>query len=295
VLLRLKAKEDYLSLTLDEAKQLYFSNPLNPPNEFELYYNQKRDQLTEHLTVNLSNVCIQADCIEYMLRPDNIGRFDHIITDPQYGFDTDMMDQTNYAMQDIDRIADTHQVEIAKATLVQFFPAAFKCTKDKAFVITCCDIMLWQFMYDLAIGAGFAVQRWPIIWRKVNQALGNSCAMFNTTKDYEIAMVCRKPTTTLATKMNTSIVEASNSDVTRITGHPFAKPFEFTRALCEAVSLPDQLILEPFAGGGSMAIEMLNSKRNVVCVEKETHHYNALLENLKQQYYLRLNPKFLFK
>ena len=76
--------------------------------------------------------------------------------------------------------------------LSKFFPAAYKVTREKAFVVVFGDLMQWQYMYDLAVKSGFAVQRWPIIWRKVNQSVMNNCAMYNTTKDYEIILVCRK-------------------------------------------------------------------------------------------------------
>jgi site-specific DNA-methyltransferase (adenine-specific) len=122
----------------------------------------------------------------------------------------------------------------------------------------------------------------------------NNCPGYNTTKDYEIAMICRKPGATLAKKWNTSFQDASNVEATKSTGHPFAKPFELTRAFVEMATLENQLILEPFAGGGSVVIEMLRSKRKVIGIEKETHHYNQMLENVKQ-FYLKQNPKYVFK
>ena len=202
---------------------------------------------------------------------------------------------THGGLRDLDRVVDAHQVEENLALFERFFPAAWKCTKEKAFVILCCDVMVWQHMYILATKVGFAVQRWPVIWRKVNQSVMNNCAGYNTTKDYEIVMLCRKPGTTLATKLNTSIIEASNAQVTKETNHPFAKPYELTAKLVEAATLEGQLILEPFAGGGSMVLQMLKQKRHVVAVEKEEHHYNILLENVKRLHYLKLNPRFIFK
>lgn len=249
----------------------------------------------EKRTIYLSKSVIQVDCITFMNDPSNAGRFDHIITDPPYGIDMGMLDQTRGAMIDLDKVKAEHDVLENEQLLCNFFAAAFKCTKEKAFVLTCCDIMQWQLMYDAATSAGFAVQRWPFIWKKVNQGVGNSMAMYNTTKDFEIVMLCRKPTTTFINKLSSSFIEAGNTEVTRLTGHPFAKPFELTRLLCNAVSMEGQTILEPFAGRGSMAIEMLKMKRNVVALEKQTEHFNALLENVKTQYYLKLNPQFIFK
>ena len=280
---------------LDEERRRYESNPLNKDVPFDAYWEEKQRFATERQnTIHLSNRFINGDCIDYMLA--NEGAFDHIITDPPYGIDMDNLNQQNShgGMRDIDRVEEAHQVDENVSLLDKFFRAAFHCTKESAFVVVCGDQMQWQYMYDLAISAGFAVQRWPLIWRKVNQSVMNNCSQYNTTKDFEIIMVCRKPAATLANKRNSSIIDASNSQAVKETGHPFAKPYELTRELIQLVSLEGQLILEPFAGCGSLALEIIRNNRQVIAVEKETHHYNQLLENVKR-HYLSLNPKLKFK
>ncbi len=281
---------------LDAERTRYESNPLNVV-PFDVYWEEKQRLADEQRnTIYLSNRLINCDCISFMLHPDNTKRFDHIITDPPYGIDMDNLNQQNThgGMRDLDRVEDAHQVEENEELLSRFFPAAFQCTKDNAFVVVCGDFMQWQYMYNLATNAGFAVQRWPLVWRKVNQPVMNNCASYNTTKDYEIIMVCRKPGATLSAKRNSSIIDASNVQATKETGHPFAKPYELTNELLRLVSLEGQTILEPFAGCGSLVIEMIKTNRHVVAIEKETHHFNQMLENVKR-YYLSLNPKFRFK
>lgn len=293
--LRAKAKLDYLALSEVEARSLYLSNPMNPPEEFSLYWNEKRERIFETLTVDLSSNFFNTDCIAFMnARP---GMFDHIITDIPYGIEMKMLSQLNQhgGMTDIDRVEATHDVADNMSLMAKFFPATFACTKDHSFVVTCCDLMQWQYMYDLAIKAGFAVQRWPYVWRKVNQSLMNNCAGFNTTKDYESVMICRKPGATLAAKRNTSFTDASNNEVVKLTGHPFAKPFELTKDLVDMVSLPNQLILDPFCGAGSMVLQFLRSQRRAMGCELEPHWYNQLLTNLKEHHYLTQNPNYRFK
>lgn len=291
--LRDRARNGYLDLSVDEARTLYFSNPLNPPDEFDLYYKEKRDSLQQLLTIDLSTTIIHGNCIEHML--SNPDTYDHIITDPPYGIDMSMLDQPNQGMVDIDRVVDAHDVAENVILLAEFIRAAWITTKESAFLIMCCDVGQWNHLYMIAMQVGWAVQRWPIVWRKVNQSIGNGAAQYNTSKDYEIIMVCRKPKSVLAQKMNTSIIEASNTEVTKLTGHPFAKPFGLTEQLVNLVSLPNQLLLEPFAGAGSMTIQALRMNRRVVAIEKELHHYNALVENIKNLHYLKLNPKLMFK
>lgn len=283
-----------------EARERYEKNPLNT-QPFEEYWAERESEIKKRREesnniINISNILYHGDCIEFMNRDENQNRFDHIITDIPYGIDiSNMAQQGAGQIVDIDRIADTHVVGDNLDLHEQFFKAAFKCTKEHSFVVTFCDMMEFRRMHDLACEAGFAVQRWPLIWKKINQSVANSSAGYNTTKDYEIAIVCRKKGATLASKLNTSILEGGNTLAVKETGHPFAKPYEITKKICEAVSTPNQLILEPFAGGGSIALEILRNNRQVVACELEAHHYNLLMENLKREYYLKLNPKFIFR
>src|SRR5690349_6311273 len=139
---------------------------------FEIYW-EERTKHTEELknTSYISNKFILSDSIQYMLDGGNRERFDHIITDIPYGIDMDMLDQQNPhgGMVDLDTVIEEHDVDENRDLIGKFFKAAFACTKPTAFVVTWCDIMLWQYMYDLAVEAGFKVQRWPITWNKSHQ------------------------------------------------------------------------------------------------------------------------------
>lgn len=285
----------YLSLQPEQAKTLYVSNPQNDPAEFDSYYKSKIEWLRMKAdTINLSNMIVNADCIDYMLTND--GCFDHIITDIPYGIDMDMLNQGNdgHAFKDIDTVEAEHTVEGNETLFTKFFPAAYAALKDDGFCITWCDIMQWQRMYDLATAAGFKVQRWPITWDKTHTCM-NQSAQYNFTKSTEIAIVCRKGRATLAKTQARCIVSAGRDELCSALGHPFAKPRAIWEYLCSTVSIEGQLILEPFAGRGSGVISMLGMKRRVIGIELNQQHYHALLENVKTQHFLLLNPNLKFK
>lgn len=276
-------------------RERYAANPLNT-TPFDEYWAEKQKYANEvKNTIYISNRFFHGDCIAFMSDPSRIGMFDHIVTDPPYAIDVSLMNQESAGgkMVDIDRLEDAHQVEENMELLKKFFPAAWQCTGDKAFVIVCCDISQWTFLKALAEGSGFAVQEWPYIWKKPSAM--NNCAQYNTTKDYEIMMLCRKPSTTVMNKRNTSFTMASNAEVTKLTGHPFAKPFELTRDLVEMISLKGQKILDPFMGGGSMVVEMLKMERSAFGCEKEDHWFNSALDNVKQLFYRKQNSNYVFK
>ena len=283
-------------LSAERAK--YESNPLNTI-PFDDYWTERvrteRVRLVEERrnTIPLLGRVLHTDSIEWM--NDNPNTIDHIITDIPYGIDMDMLNQQNphEGLQDLDRVADEHDVDENITLMQRFFPAAFACTKENSFVITYLDIMQWQFCYDLAISAGFAVQRWPLIWHKQSGGM-NQCASYNSTKNYDILMLSRKPGTTLLTGISSSILLASHEQARKDCGHPFSKPYEVTKQLANAISIRGSLFLEPFAGRGSIAIELLRQERRVIAIERQEDHFNALLENIKR-FYLSINHNAIFK
>jgi ParB/RepB/Spo0J family partition protein len=273
------------------AEARYYQNPHNPPGTFEEYWTRRQAMLNDRDNlIYISSQLINTDCITFMR--ENPGRFNHVITDIPYGIDMDMISQSNNTFRDIDQVEELHKVDYNLKLIADFFPAAFNTIKEKGFCITWCDQMLWQYMYDHAVAAGFAVQRWPITWIK-NTAM-NSCVAYNSTKNTEIAIVCRKKGTTLAKQTPTSVIQCGKDSMCNTMDHPFAKPFECWKFLVEMASLEGESILEPFAGRGSGVLSMLQLNRRVIGTELDTTHYNALLENIKQMYYLPLNPNYRF-
>jgi len=263
-------------------------------SSFDTYWTEKTAKAQADACVNLSGMLHNGDSIQFM--QDNPGRFNHVITDIPYGIDMDMLNQQNphNGMKDIDTVLEEHDVEYNLKLIADFFPAAYGTLKETGFCITWCDQMLWQYMYDHAVAAGFKVQRWPITWIKTHTCM-NQSAQYNFTKSTEIAIVCRKGNATLITPQSKCTVEAGRDELCKVLGHPFAKPRAIWEFLANAVSIEGQLILEPFAGRGSGVLSMLNMKRNVIGVELNTAHYNALIENVKQHHYLKINPNYQFK
>jgi ParB family chromosome partitioning protein len=246
------------------------------------------DNQYKPIEIALSSHYIKCDSIKYMT--DNPGRFDHIITDIPYGIDIDNLDQTT-GIKDIATIKDEHTVEGNLQLFDQFFSAGFWALKENAFLITWCDIMNWQYMYDRAIAAGFKVQRWPITWSKPHGL--NQMAQFNFTKTTEIAMVCRKGLITLVEKQPTCVIEAGRDALCESINHPFAKPYACWFRLISAVSIKGQSILDPFCGRGSSFIAGTQMEREMYGCEIQDAHYNAGLENIKQ-FHLNVNPKSTF-
>lgn len=285
---------EFESSDMTEARERYYSNPHNPAGSFEDYWAEKQAKVEQiKQTVYLSKTLIQGDSIAYM--HENVGRFDHVITDIPYGIDLDYLDQQNQhgGINNLDQVEELHKVDYNLDLIQAFFPAAFECTKPTAFVVTWCDPWMYRWMADLALNAGFAVQRWPIIWTKPNAM--NQCVAYNTTKDYEIALVCRKPGSTIVDQPGTSIIHSGKDELCSEIDHPFCKPFACWKFLIEAFTIKGASILEPFAGRGSGVISMLKLDRVPFGVELDPTHYSYLVDNVKRLHYLPINPNFQFK
>lgn len=285
-------QRQYITLSYDEAKELYLAGGLNPPEQFDTYYKSKIEWLRQSdETIYFSKRVHNQSCIDYMLStPD---WFDHIITDPPYGIEMSNLDQQNQGMSDIDTVSSEHDVKSNEDLFTQFFPAAYTTLKANGFLVLWCDIMQWQRLYDLAISAGFKVQRWPITWIKTHRCM-NQSANQNFTKTTEIAMVCRKGTATLNTIAGECHILASHDEYKEELGHPFVKPFAVWEYIIDHISYEGQTILEPFAGRGSGYLSIIRKKRLATACELNTQHFNALIENIKQ-YYLKINPNYKFK
>jgi DNA modification methylase len=148
-------------------------------------------------------------------------------------------------------------------------------------------------LVDLAVAAGFVVQRWPLIWYKTYQCQ-NGAGAYNYTKNYEVALVCRKPNTTLTTSQSSSVWQGGYDVNEKETlGHPFAKPKKLWQWIYGAVAQRGQVVLDPFAGCGSSTLAAISNGLRPITVELTDHHYNRAVVNVTNLY-KSMHPKVQF-
>lgn len=234
--------------------------------------------------IPLSNMLFKGNCLDIMANMKE-GEVDHILTDPPYAIDMEMLEQSS-GLMDVSSVRETHDVAENLTLFSKMFPHFYRITQPAGFVVLWCDIEHWHLLKSLAIDAGFRVQRWPICWCKTSTCK-NEAAQYNFTKNVEIAMVCRKPKATLVHCVGTSYILAENDQKIK---NPFAKPFEVWRFLLDNITLQGQTILDPFAGEGSSITASINCLRRCVGIELLDPVYNALVENIKQLWISKLGP-----
>lgn len=268
-----------------------FARTLTPDDAAVDLSNLMATASSDEIVVPLSTCVLHGDSVRDLLPRWPAGFVDHIVCDPPFAIDVEMMQQSTHAIEGIDRIKDTHQVAENLELHALMFPLFYRLLKDCGFLVVWLDIMQWQRSYDLATAAGFRVQRWPHVWCKTSQCK-NQMAHQNETKATEFVMLCRKGNATLTRPVSKNFTFAAGFDDKL--SNPFAKPFEVWEPLISAVSLEGQTILDPFAGEGTCPLAALKLGRAIVAVEKDVVHFNYMLESVKNHWKsVHPNVKFI--
>jgi len=191
-------------------------------------------------------VCL--DSIEWMQVTNQ--RFRGIYTDHPYGIEV-----TNLNMKHIGETSNEHDRDENILLFEPFLKGAWRVLMPESFCIFWCDIEHVGVLSKMANDIGFRVQRWPLIAHKASGK--NEAAQYNTTKDYEVAMVCAKPNSLLSVRRPTSFIpwKWEKGERERYM-HPFAKPQSCHRYLLETFFPSKCTVLDPFMGEGSGVIAM---------------------------------------
>lgn len=218
------------------------------------------------------------------------GSFDHVICDPDFAVSVDRL-ESNVA----GAAAGVAQssVEDSLTELRNLFPAAFRVMKTHGFLLLWCDLDHWEKLQDWATLAGFAVQRWPLIWHKPDFR-SNASPQTNFCKNIEYAMVCRKPGTVLASVQTSSVITHPTGQFARNFGHPFSKPLEVWTKIFSAVATKGQSVLDPFMGAGSSCVAAVRFGLDSFGCELSPDHYNSAILNLRKEYSTLLGSNVLF-
>lgn len=229
--------------------------------------------------ISLSSAFHNVSGIDFMetAEPESV---DHVITDPDYAVDTDVL-----LSNMVNAAAGVAQASVADslADLRRLIPAAYRILKSNGFFVFFYDLDHHEKLAGMCKQAGFAVQRWPIIWHKVDYR-SNAAPAYNFCKNIEYAMVCRKANATLLSPQLSSIFACPTGTITRDLGHPFAKPYALWRFIYKAVASPGQTVFDPCVGSGSAAIAAAQLQLRPSGCEINPDHYAKLIVNLQTAY-----------
>jgi DNA modification methylase len=252
-----------------------------------------------HMLYNLDSIYDQPDGSPPFLARLEPESVDLIYVDPPFGIDMEDLE----GRKDIERVAAAHDVGENLDQMEVFFEHAYRVLKDRSYFLQWCDMKNWDKFAgrmtrqkDKATGnvvwkhekgwlekAGFTVCPYPMIWHKAH-ACKNQAAGVWPTKSYEYVCVARKGKANLLKPIPDSVFRCSGTSERKLQANPFAKPFEFTKWLLDYFVRPGSVVLDCYAGEGSIVRALLNLGMTVIACEKEETHYNRLVEHVKKHF-----------
>lgn len=201
---------------------------------------------------------------------------DHIYTDSPYAVDTEHLDLKN-----ISETKDEHDRQDNLDLMPLFIQESYRVIKSKGVLAFWFDIEHWAVLYDLAIKAGFSVQRWPLIWTKTS-ACKNNAAAYNYTKNYECCMLARKGGAVLHTPQPTSYKDCKwETGERNMFKHPFCKPHSAHEWVLKSFTYPGESIYNPFCGEGSEILSCLKLGLKPTGHDLMQHHIDRCRDHIQ--------------
>jgi len=113
-------------------------------------------------------------------------------------------------------------------------------------------------------------------------------------KSFDPIMVLWKGQPSLVTVRNRCEYTADGMMEKRMMKHPFSKPFETNKWMLESIARPGQVVLDPYAGCGSIARCGISLGMQMLSVEKKEQHIPYLKETYVKTYRQMLGEKTQF-
>ena len=187
-----------------------------------------------------------------------------IITDPPYGI--------NYVSQTGARINND------KAPFIWFLYDAFRVLKSGGTLLCFTRWDVEQTFIDAIELAGFRVKS-EVIWDKVYHGMGDTKAAFAPA--HENIVFAIKGKYSFPGGRPKDLVTFSKLGSAQMI-HPTEKPVGLIANLITAVTKPDDLILDPFAGSGSTLVAAKKSGRRFIGVELDDEYYEKARRRIEE-------------
>jgi len=256
---------DGIRVTRDDSDDIFGDNmPSGSIDDFL----ESNTQMSTKLDYKLNELFLHGDSMELMPKMAD-ACVNHIVTDPPYGIDLDMMPD----IKNIENVVDTHQVEQNIAMFEPFLREAYRILMPGGYCAFWYDISHHEKLEARAVKMGFKSQRWPLVWHKLSPCLNNA-PRANFTKNMEFVMVLRKGPACLVEPQISSIFAADGNADRKLYDNPFSKPLLAWKFILGAFAYKGQTIFDPYAGQMSCARACINLGLIPMGIEIDENHYN---------------------
>lgn len=235
--------------------------------------------LPDGITVDLSEIIFNMDNRDWF-SAQTPASVDIIYTDIPYGID---MDNLDFNAADLDRVVEAHDIDENVSQMLPFLENAYRVLKDQTYCLFWYDIKHHEKLTAWGEQVGFSVCPYPFIWNKLHPCR-NRAGNTWPTKAVEYVMIMRKGTASLRKPMTKNYFDADGSAERKLQRNPFSKPFEVSRHLLSHFVIPGDVMVDCYAGEGSLVCAGLNMGLRVKAIEKNPVHVPGLTERVKTTY-----------
>lgn len=213
--------------------------------------------------------------------------FDVILTDPPYGMGADQFGDSGGRAAGAHDYEDTY--EKWKALMPRFAKESYKVAKPQSHLYAFCDFDRFHELKGFLEECGWNCFRTPLVW--VNPLKTRTPWVdFGPQRKYELFIYAHKGRRPV-TKIFPDVVSYPSDDNL---GHSAQKPVALFVDILKRSVAPGNLVLDPFAGTGTIFPAAHELKCKAVGIEELAHHYAKCTERLtalKAQQELPLETK----
>ena len=219
-----------------------------------------------------TNVCYQGDCLDVMKSiPDK--SIDMILVDPPYkvisgGNKSELAGWHGSVLEKNDgRIFKHNNIKFS-----DYLPELFRLLKDGSHCYVMVNFINLNELLDESKKAGFE-QHNLLVWEKNNKVLSR---WYMKNAEY-ILFLYKKPAKKINNIGTPTILKANNP---RNKIHPTEKPVELLEIMINNSSKENDIILDCFAGSGSLGMACKNTNRNFILIEKDEKYCDIIKERV---------------
>jgi site-specific DNA-methyltransferase (adenine-specific) len=235
---------------------------------------QKTDAMTTLWSV------YQADATAHMRTlPDN--SVDILLTDPPYGIDIDKTAGSaggTTGGYNISGFTFDDSLQTALPLYETLAKESFRFTANNAHGFVFLGPEFFWAVRQIFAASGWLCYPKPIVWIKRTTGQCNAPHAWPSSC-YEMALYCRKADSRFIQEGRADWVEC---DIVKDKTHPTEKPVRLGEMLLERISLPGQLVYDPFMGSGAFIESATRMKLRSIGCDILTESYATALNRMTQ-------------
>jgi DNA modification methylase len=218
---------------------------------------------------------VQANCLDWMARqaPE---QFDVILTDPPYGMGADQFGDAGGKMTGIQHHYDDSH-ESWKVLMFDWAAGAFRIAKPQAHAYVFCDIDRFHELKQYMASAGWDVFRTPLIVHKQNSGRVPR-PQHGPRRQWEAILYAIKGDKPV-THIYPDVIPCTGDDNL---GHGAQKPVELYVNLLQRSVRPGDVVLDTFAGTGTIFPAAHTFKCRAVGIEQDAGSYGICVKRLAE-------------